>query len=84
MELVTKEDLQVLRAQLIDDMKRLLTQHQAKDVGQEWLKSKELRKLLNASAGTLQNLRIAGKLHPVKIAGTWYYSNTEVQSLFKK
>lgn len=82
LEMVTKEDLQVFRMQLLDDLKRLISADKPTDQPQEWLKSGEVREILKASASTLQNLRISGKLHPVKIAGTWYYSRSEIQSLF--
>lgn len=81
-EIVTKEDLQLFRIQLLDDIKRMLHPKEEKKEISEWLKSNEVRKLLKSSASTLQNLRISGKLHPIKIAGTWYYSRSDVMSLF--
>ena len=83
MEIVTKEDLQVLRIQLLDDIKRLLGSKPMPTETQDWVKSAEARKILKASPGTLQNLRITGKLNPVKIAGTWYYSLKQINSLFE-
>jgi hypothetical protein len=57
-ELVTKEDLQVLRRELLEDLKQFLAgrKHEPK----KWLRSADVRKMLNISAGTLQNLRITG------------------------
>ncbi|GAB3910336.1 helix-turn-helix domain-containing protein [Mucilaginibacter boryungensis] len=82
-EVVTKEDLQIFRMQLLDDLKRLLTVSPQKNEPQEWLKSSEARKILKASPGTMQNLRISGKLNPVKISGSWRYSLAEINALFK-
>jgi hypothetical protein len=84
MEIVTKEDLQAFRIQLIDDIKRLLSSNPIDAASPEWVKSAEARRILKASPGTLQNLRVSGKLHPVKIAGTWYYNSQEIASLFVK
>ena len=82
-EVVTKEDLQAFRIQLLDDIKRLLAAGQQKEEKSEWLKSGEVRKLLHVSPGTLQNLRINGQLQPVKINGSWYYNLAEIQKLFE-
>ena len=79
---MTKEDLQIFRVQLLDDIKGIIESLNKKDELPEWLKSKEVRKILTASPGTLQNLRVCGKLHPVKIEGSWYYSKDEIRALF--
>jgi len=83
-EVITKEDLQIFRIQLLDDIKRLLPSIQAKVENNEWIKSKEARRILKASPGTLQNLRVSGQLHPVKISGSWRYNLDEVNALFNK
>ncbi|MBS1524720.1 MAG: helix-turn-helix domain-containing protein [Bacteroidetes bacterium] len=80
-EVVTKEDLEIFRIKLLDDFRRLLASQQ-QEPKKEWLKSGEVRKLLKVSPGTLQNLRITGKIHPTKIAGTWYYNLEEINLLF--
>ncbi len=81
-EVLTKDDLQAFRIQLLDDIGKLMD---AKAVQQpfQWIRSGELRKQLKLSPATLQNLRIAGKLHPVKVGGTWFYDMEEIRSLFK-
>lgn len=81
MEIVTKEDLQLFRMQLLNDLVKIIKA----DIEEkpEWLKSGEVRKMLKVSPGTLQNLRISGKLNPVKIEGTWYYRLAEIKELFK-
>ncbi|CAD0004745.1 DNA-binding protein [Flavobacterium chungangense] len=53
-DLVTREDLNEFRNLLLNDLKQFIQpQFQQKN---KWLKSYEVRKLLNISAGTLQNL----------------------------
>ncbi|QKJ30296.1 helix-turn-helix domain-containing protein [Mucilaginibacter mali] len=83
-EVITKEDLQIFRIQLLDDIKRMLSSSQPKEENSEWIKSKEARRILKASPGTLQNLRISGQLNPVKISGSWRYKLDEVNALFHK
>ena len=79
-EIITKEDLQQFRIQLIQDIK-LLMQPGEQPSKKEWLKGSEVRKLLKISQGTLQNLRISGKLHPSKIGSIYYYPLEEVNKL---
>ena len=82
MEIVTKEDLQAFRIQLLNDLKELMAQ-QGQPVEKKWLKSAEVRKLLSLSAGKLQNLRITGKLPFSKIGGVLYY-RYDVENLLNK
>jgi hypothetical protein len=46
-----------------------------------WLKSVEIRKLLNISPGTLQTLRNNGKLPFSKIGGLIYYDAHEIDQI---
>ena len=47
----------------------------------EWLRSSEIKKTLKISAGTLQNLRVTGKLKPAKIGGILFYRNSYLEKL---
>ncbi len=78
-EVVTKEDLQTFRLQLINDLKSLILSKQ--DAKKEWLRSGEVRKLLKISPGTLQNLRITGKLKSSKVGGINFYRYSEIEKL---
>ena len=64
-EVVTKEDLQQFRIQLLNDIRQLMEPKEAKLV-KPWLRNSEVRKLLNISSNTVQRLRIAGKLRSSK------------------
>jgi len=77
---ITKEDLQTFRLQLVNDLKALLLPQER--VKKEWLRSREVRKLLKISPGTLQSLRVNGTLHPSKIGGIMYYKLEEIEKLF--
>ena len=55
-EVITREDLNEFRHLLLNDIKELLKANT--QPSKQWLKSKEVRKLLNISPGTLQTLRI--------------------------
>ena len=82
LDLITKQDLQTLRLQIVEDLRTILKskiENQAK-----WLKSSEVRKMLKISPGTLQNLRISGELNPSKIGGSFYYRLEDIEMLLGK
>ena len=78
-EVVTKDDLQIFRHQLLDDLKQIIQSNPQEQ--KEWLKSFEVRKLLKISPGTLQNLRINGTLSYTKIGSIMYYSYEDIEKL---
>jgi hypothetical protein len=82
-EIITKEDLEYFRIKLLNDLKQLHLSGTPKPP-KEWLKGMEVRKLLNISAGTLQNLRIAGKLHSTKVGGIYFYRYQDIEKLFQQ
>lgn len=81
-DLITKEDLQAFRFQLIEDMKMILLSKP--ETSKKWLKGSEVRKMLQISPGTLQNLRIKGQLKPSKIGGSFYYRSDEIEKILSK
>jgi DNA-binding MarR family transcriptional regulator len=78
-EVITREDLNEFRTLLLKDLQELI--HSKPTQTKKWLKSIEVRNLLNISPGTLQNLRINGTLTYTKIGGTLYYDNTNIDKL---
>ena len=79
-EIVTKEDLQVLRHQLLSDLRQLFTVAE-ENVQKQWLKNSDVRKLLSVSSSTVQRLRISGKLKSSKVGGVHYYRLEDVEKL---
>lgn len=80
--IITYEDLQEFKSELLEDIKNLLGNQT--NNGKKWLKSNEVRDLLGISPGTLQNLRINGTLPYTKIGGVLYYDYTEIMELMEK
>lgn len=81
-EIITREDLNEFRNLLLNDLKEIL---QSKpEQTKQWLKSNEVRKLLNISPGTLQNLRINGTITYTKIGGILYYSSADLDKLLEE
>lgn len=81
-DLITRDDLENFKKELLEEIKRY--QQYPRKKGEEtrvWLKSYEVRKLLNISAGTLQNLRVNSTLPYNKIGGLMYYRYDDIQKL---
>jgi len=85
-EFVTKEDLRHFRMLLINDIGKLLEEKtgegKAPQEDMEWLRSKAIRRIMDISPGTLQNLRITGKIRFKKVMGSYYYNRSDVSKLF--
>jgi hypothetical protein len=79
-ELVTREDLRRLE-DLLKEIKQLIQPGQSQP--KKWLKSSEVRKMLNISPGTLQNLRINGTLRFTKIGSIMYYKLEDINKVLE-
>jgi hypothetical protein len=85
-EIVTKEDLRQFGLQLLDKMRIIIqdtNNAQAEVLQSDWLKSRAVRKLMDMSAGSVQNLRVTQKVRCKKILGSYYYNKEDLQKLFK-
>lgn len=81
-QIITLEDLVAFRVTLLQDLKELLSKQTQPD--KKWLKSKEVRTLLNISPGTLQTHRINGTLTYTKVGGILYYDQTDIDKLLTR
>ena len=82
-EVVTKEDLQQFRIQLINDIRQLIGSTE-KTSDKQWLKNAEVKKILNISSNTIQRLRITGKLRSSKIGGVHYYRYADIEKMLNE
>lgn len=81
-QILTKEDLRLFKEELIEDFKSILGT--SKPLTKKWLKSAEVRELLNISPGTLQNFRVNGTLTFTKIGGILYYNQDDIQKVLEQ
>ncbi|MDD4426953.1 MAG: helix-turn-helix domain-containing protein [Paludibacter sp.] len=82
-QIITTDDLREFKIELLDEISKLL--EESKDLKpKKWLKSTEVRKLLNISPGTLQTFRINGTLPYTKVGGTHYYNLNDIEKLMSK
>jgi len=80
-QLVTGKDLEDFRQKLVNELEQVLKQHLA--VPRKWLKSYEVRKLLNISPGTLQHLKAIGTIPYSKMGGVHYYDWTAIEEYLR-
>lgn len=71
-QLVTLEDLETFKQELLLGIRCLFTQH-ATPVAKKWMKTYEVRQLLGISRGTLNTLKKKGSIAFSKIGGIIYY-----------
>ena len=79
-QVVTKRDLLNFGNALLHEIQ---SGKPAAEQPAQWLKSSEVRKLLNISPGTLQNLRINGVLSYTKVGGIIFYAYADLQKVLE-
>ena len=81
-ELLTREDFKALDEKM-DKILEVLSSKKKSEAG-EWLKSAEVKAILNCSDATLKNYRDSGSLPYSKIEGTYYYSAKCVSQMLEQ
>lgn len=78
-EILTKNDLNQFKTELLEELKVMISKTKpAANQQKEWLKSYEVRKLLNISPGTLQSMRVNGIITFSKVGGIFYHSYADI------
>ena len=80
-EIITREDLNEFRLLLLSDLKEIF--NASVKPQKPWLKSNEVKKLLNVSPATLQNFRVNGTLTFTKIGGIYYYASSDIDKMLE-
>jgi len=78
--ILTFDDLQQFKTQLFDEISVILKNEVQQP--KRWLKTNEVKKLLQISPTTLQTLRINGSLVYSKLGGIIYYDYDHIQKTF--
>lgn len=85
-EIVSKEDLRQFGILLLDNLRTIIQENnfeKKESIKPEWIKSKSVRKLLDISAGSVQNLRATQKVRFKKVLGSYYYNRQDLEKLFR-
>ena len=81
-EFITRQDLEAFRISLLADIRRLLSEA-PRVSNKPWLRGSEVRELLSISAGSLQSLRVSGKLKSSKVGGIHYYRYEDIEKMMQ-
>lgn len=85
MEVVTREDLEMFRTQIVNDLKLAISQLKPPATNiEEGYKTLHARKVLGCSVNKLVSLRINRKLRTKKIGGTIYYNKEDIKRLLEE
>lgn len=79
-QLLTTGDLINFKRELLFEIKQLLKEATNRPTKQ-WLKSSEVKKLLDISHGTLQTLRNNGTIPFTKLGGVIYYNADDIKTM---
>jgi len=79
-QLVTIGDLDEFKEDLLLSLARLL-RDQTQKPAKKWLKSREVKALLNISGGTLYSMRVKGTLPFTKIGNIIYYDAEQINAV---
>lgn len=78
-EIISKEDLLQFKNELIQEIKAIIQPARAETT--QWLRSRDVRKMLKISPGTLQTLRINGTLRFTKVGSIMFYKYEDIVRL---
>ena len=81
-QLVTIEDLESLKANLLEEIRKIL-KDDSRLSEKKCLKSSEVRKILGISSGTLQNLRVNGTLRYARVGRLIFYDKKDIAKLLE-
>jgi len=72
---ISKEDFDLFKAELLEEIKAIFDANVKKA---KWIRSSDVREMLNISDGTLQSLRVKGIIPAYKLDTTWFYKYEEI------
>jgi hypothetical protein len=78
-EMITKEDLVEFENRLLETIKKIMG-HTA-DQPRKWLRSAQVRKMLNISPNTLTSLRGNGIIKFTRVGGIMYYNSDDINKM---
>lgn len=82
-QLVTMADLENFKSDILDEIRKIVKVDHGIPT-KKWLKSSEVRKLLDISPGKLHWLRSNRQLEFIRIGGAIYYDREDITKMFEK
>jgi hypothetical protein len=81
MEILTTDDLQKFKVELLDELKILFEENLKPHQIKKWIKTPEVLRILKISASTLQTLRLNGTIPYTKMGCSLYYDNQDITQI---
>jgi hypothetical protein len=78
-EIITKEDLVEFESRLLETIKKMMGH--TTDQSRKWLRSSQVRKMLNISPNTLTSLRVNGIIKFTRVGGIMNYNNDDIEKM---
>ncbi len=78
-EIITKEDLVEFESRLLEKIRNILGQATQQPL--KWLRSAQVRKLLNISPNTLTSMRVNGLIKFTRVGGIMYYNQEDIDQM---
>lgn len=82
LDLITKEDLELFKSELFAKLEAILLPGKP-EPAKKLLRSKDVRKMLDISSGTLQTLRTNGSLPFTKVGKIPYYKASDINKILE-
>ncbi|SDE88620.1 Helix-turn-helix domain-containing protein [Mucilaginibacter pineti] len=82
-QLITVADLEKFKVDLLAEIRQIVKSSNGLP-SKKWLKSSEVMKLLHISPGKLQTMRKSGVLCFMRIGGSIYYEQEDINRMFEK
>ncbi|QEH39469.1 helix-turn-helix domain-containing protein [Chitinophaga sp. XS-30] len=83
-QIVTIEDLEKFQREIVSEFREIVQQIFEQNKTKKYLKSYEVKELLNISTGTLNHLRANGTLPYTKIGGMLLYDYDDINKLIEQ
>ena len=81
-QLVTIADLELFKADMLEEIGKIFKRDHGLTT-KKWLKSSEVRKMLDISPGKLHMLRASRKLAFMRLGGVIYYDRDDIFKMFE-
>jgi len=79
--IITKEDFDQFKAELLSEIKTIFKANIKKA---KWIRSADVREMLNISDGTLQARRVKGLIPAYQLDKTWFYKYEEIVKVMEQ
>ena len=82
--IITTDDLYEFKLELLEEIEQLFQKYDTQKDPIKWLRSEDVKKQLQISHSTLQNLRNKGILKAHKLEGILFYDAAEIDKVLQE